>query len=898
MKNKETIEELLLQFDKEISNRKRKYEALDERYKNQNGHVRSSEYFEYENEKREMEKKYSNKIIECQQKINDLCKRIRKNQPALCELTPSDINKNNRIPRNIALGKYSVIYNNLDFETPKTISFPFKHSMYITNETKHELLHKVILRLLCTLPINTQQYYIYDPKNLGENIGIFRKIFNCENLFPTKKILIDKKELKKMLEEEEKYILNLNTNVFNIENKCNDWESYNRFLYSQRKFEKMLPYKVFIFNSVHYNMDEESAEILKTFINIGSKYGILVLFSFDEKLIFSEKEEKNKVYSKLKECIKQSLPLHKFLIKDNIDDYENLKVSDIGEKFPNDIKLDELLENIKKIANENMKKGISFEELLNNQPMFSGESLHSLEIPIGVDQTFEVVNVKIGDEVPHYLIAGGTGSGKSNLLNTLITSACTKYSPEELKVYLMDLKEGVEYNKFTNPCLKHAELVSIETNIAFSQKVLMHIVEEHIKRSEKFKKIGTKDIISYNENVEKKERMPRILFIIDEFQELFSKTVGDIQKLFNTIVRKARSSGIHLILSTQTLSGLDLDGIDRNIGGRIALKCTASDSVKILGGNENDAASKIKIPYAILNTANGEKSENIKISVPRADDKIIKKVLMKINEECEKLNIKTETKIFNGEKLPIRPESPIFDNEKTLQICFGESMDYDVKPIILKLENKERENILVFGHDDNIKKSLLNSIIISGTYSKFCDEIIYIGENKDLIYSENKEKLIQLNTIEEFLENYFDDFYSKKRILIVDEINLNVSINIDQNKEDIKNNKNDIKNFKPIANFNPTENFKKITFDKYLDNANKNGSFIVYMENKKDFVQDKLSKFINSIVYSCNSSELGTIVSNSTPDRGLDKEILLVKNKKPISYFRQYKNIGEENENY
>ena len=172
-KNQETMEGLLHCLDDSISSRDRRYETLDAQYKNAEGHILHKEYDEYSTRKESISRRFKNEAIDYQEKIDRLCQRIRKSQPSLMELSSEYINTRSRFPRNIALGKLHVTYNNLDFFVPKTFSFPFEKPMYICDESKNIILHKVLLRLLFALPVDKQEYYVFDPIGLGKTVSKF-----------------------------------------------------------------------------------------------------------------------------------------------------------------------------------------------------------------------------------------------------------------------------------------------------------------------------------------------------------------------------------------------------------------------------------------------------------------------------------------------------------------------------------------------------------------------------------------------------------------------------------------------------------------------------------------------------------------------------------------------------
>ena len=498
-KNQETMEGLLHCLDDSISSRDRRYETLDAQYKNAEGHILHKEYDEYSTRKESISRRFKNEAIDYQEKIDRLCQRIRKSQPSLMELSSEYINTRSRFPRNIALGKLHVTYNNLDFFVPKTFSFPFEKPMYICDESKNIILHKVLLRLLFALPVDKQEYYVFDPIGLGKTVSKFNSLFCNERLFPQKKVLSSTLELKAALKDVTKYILDLQSNVFNIAIDCQDWDSYNRRLYSQRELRRMLPYKVFIFTAVPDGMDQECFDMFRTLIVHGKQCGLLVLFSFNEAILNTEDSKMKKMEIELRSCIENSVQLHNVFEEDNIsNEFEHLAIENVGEKFPDDYTLSILLDDLKTIAEKQNSQGMSFDEIMESGSLFNSNSSNGLVIPVGCGASGNsVIELNIGDSTPHYLIGGTTGSGKSNFLHNLIMSACCRYSPNEMSVYLLDFKEGVEFSQYANPNLKHAKLVATEADIEYGITVLRHLVEEKEKRYAAFKDCGCKDIQGY-----------------------------------------------------------------------------------------------------------------------------------------------------------------------------------------------------------------------------------------------------------------------------------------------------------------------------------------------------------------------------------------------------------------
>lgn len=876
-KNQESMEGLLHCLDEAISSRNRRYDTLDQQYKNTDGLILQKDYDEYAYRKDSITKRFENEAIDYQIKIDRLCKRIRKSQPSLMELSANSINSRGRFPRNIALGKLHIKYNNLDFFVPKTFSFPFEKPMYICDDTKVVLLHKVLLRLLFALPINKQEYYIFDPIGLGKTVSKFNVLFSNERLFPQKKVMTSTLELKAALKDVTKYILDLQSNVFNIETDCIDWDSYNRRLFSQQDLRKMLPYKVFVFTAVPDGMDQECFDMFRTLIVHGKQCGMLILFSFNEAILNTEDVKMRKMEIELKSCIENSVQLHSVFEENDIaKDFSYLSLDHVGEKFPNDYELSVLLNELKTFADKQSDQGISFDELMQQDCLFNSSSINGLKIPIGCGASGNSrVELDIGDATPHYLIGGTTGSGKSNLLHNIIISACSRYSPNELRLYLLDFKEGVEFNQYANPNLRHAMLVATEADTEYGITVLKHLVDEKEKRYAAFKACGCKDIQGYR-NKNSSELMPRIMVVIDEFQVLFQNSQKDQTiATLEMLAKQGRACGIHLILATQSLKGIDFSTLGPQFGGRIALKCSAEDSKILLGGitSNNEEASELKVPFAIVNTTQGNVSGNIKFMVPKAEEEKIAECILSISDECDKLEIHTETKVFEGQSLPIRTNEIVTNSTTCLQICFGELMDYSAAPFILSLRPRVTENLLLCGHNA-MKKSLINSVVLSSLKSACCDEIVYVGDDIELVDESIRNSIICLCSLKDFYEKYSENPYVQKRVLIIDNCDITRQIG-----------------YSPTMYGTPKK--EAVFFKDYLNYANENGSYIIAFYEGSNRIKNcgvPKDEFNYRIGYNVNVDEKNFLLGAGSQSNSAVKEnrAFLVDNLELKTWFRPY----------
>ncbi|MCD7826412.1 MAG: hypothetical protein LUH14_10720 [Clostridiaceae bacterium] len=255
MMDRESIEGLLESLDKSIVKYTRKYETLDKHFKDENDHVLSTEFDEYKERKDEIAEQYTAETLNILQRLDALCKTVRKSQPVLDEITVPQMNRNGRFPRRMALGKLHVQYKNIDLYVPQMFEFPFKKPMYICDTDQCELIHKIVLRLLYALPMDKQEYYIFDPVGLGKNMYRFNRLFANETIFPHGKVMTDMNELKHTLKDVMEYVRNLYSDTFQLQYDCLDWDSFNRRMYSRNRQSAMLPYKIFIFMDVPEGMD-------------------------------------------------------------------------------------------------------------------------------------------------------------------------------------------------------------------------------------------------------------------------------------------------------------------------------------------------------------------------------------------------------------------------------------------------------------------------------------------------------------------------------------------------------------------------------------------------------------------------------------------------------------------
>lgn len=229
--------------------------------------------------------------------------------------------------------------------------------------------------------------------------------------------------------------------------------------------------------------------------------------------------------------------------------------------------------------------------------------------PQGENQYFEM-GVGRANNAFHALVGGATGSGKSVLLNEIICSLAERYSPEELRMILLDYKEGTEFAPYRN--LPHVYALSIGSNPEFGVECLKWVSEETERRGQLFKKAGVSNLADYRRVTG--EKICRYIIVADEFQVLCTdKKYGEeARRLLNDLARRTRSFGMNLLLSTQTLRDGALEGEAKNqFACRICLALAESETDLFLSTGNNVPAKFTRKGQALVNYLLGQESGNI-----------------------------------------------------------------------------------------------------------------------------------------------------------------------------------------------------------------------------------------------------------------------------------------------
>ena len=323
-------------------------------------------------------------------------------------------------------------------------------------------------------------------------------------------------------------------------------------------------------------------------------------------------------------------------------------------------------------------------------------------IPVGSSEQGELVDFTL-DTVSHIhcFIIGQSGTGKSVFLHDVIIGAMSKYSPEELELYLMDFKiGGVEFNRYKNE--KHVKALLVDnSDVQITLEILRDISNRMRERGKLLRASGVSNIVEYNQkNPDKK--MPRIVFIADECHVMFPSSNNKEMKLYREIsdilvkiAKEGRSQGVHLVLATQTIAQSEIPSdVVNNISDFYLLKCAISDSNKLVD-KSSDITNKLKTGQVLHHDIDNDvvfKSSYLPTSEAM-------KVIDKINSKTKAF--KNEQFYFVGSQVfKIDDEVRNLLEQKGNAIAVGRSIDTKKEPVIIPLRKEYADNVILFGIND------------------------------------------------------------------------------------------------------------------------------------------------------------------------------------------------------
>lgn len=436
------------------------------------------------------------------------------------------------------------------------------------------------------------------------------------------------------------------------------------------------------------------------------------------------------------------------------------------------------------------EREITWNETVAPKTWWGESSTMLIETAIGIEGSRGSLKIWFGansDGRPcaHGMLAGMPGSGKSNLYHVLILGLTTRYSPDELRLYLIDGKDGVEFQPYRH--LPHLEVISLRSSPELSRSILAELLDEKERRNAIFSSAGVRDLPEYRKAGQPQGNLARVLLLIDEYQELFEDDRDNVasQQLL-LLAQQGRSAGIHMLLGSQRFGAVNMlnqNSIFGNIHLRIAMKMAIAD---VQGLTEFDRRGKQLIlncdlpGKAVLNDNSGDDNSNIagKVAYLASEqrEEIIRKLIDKAHHELKPDQIPYSI-VFDGKEQPKLIENPIlthlldltswlssseleswvrrernqgglgisewYSSEHPNLVLLGQEYNVRGQAMIL-MRRSQNENLLLIGGNNPARYGMIAASLVSLAATKPPQEINLIVVDRSLGGSEWSNTLSQV----------------------------------------------------------------------------------------------------------------------------------------------------------
>lgn len=689
-----------------------------------------------------------------------------------------------------------VLEGNYDFEVPLVSDIGNGINMTMIDSENFTYINNVIFNIISQLPPGDINATLIDTKYAGQYFSEFIHLKEINKNIVGNKILTNKIEIQQYLEELVAEVDRITQ--LKLGDKYNNIVSYNTHNISTK-----VPLRLVAILGFPEQFDKKMLQNLYYIIKNGGRCGINFIFGFE----YLPSYESLPSYKSFNE---EDILVRNIYFEDNV--YNNslykydMKSSKMIQRINYKQTSKEILKMIANKMNEEEKSSLNLKSIINSDKKY--DSSENLIIPIGINEKGNIENLVLGVGTSHHgLIAGQTGSGKSTLLHTIITSAINNYSPEELNIYLLDFKEGIEFKSYAKYRLPHIKLIALESQLEFGESILEFMVNELKLRGQLFKELEVDNLKSYKEKTGK--NIPRILLIIDEFTILFNKNEGrDVAynnaQLMKRIINQGRAFGINVLMASQTIKDtmdctLANDVIEQ-MAVRIGLKCSPKDAMALMG-NDNKELINLgsEMGMAIYNSENG-RGDNSKFRIAYITPEERAMLLGSIEEKYNKLYENHKCRVFDGndsiniefeELNPLNIDSYRKSSTSGDKAWIGEPIKIGNSVSIEFIQGLN--NLIILSREKSQLKNILSSILISIAYQKsgIPDKCIYLldyyncldEDNDGIKYLISNSSIIEstlsntskniINSVYEILEKRRQDdcSYYKPIYLIINGIN-------------------------------------------------------------------------------------------------------------------------------
>ena len=601
--------------------------------------------------------------------------------------------------------------------------------------TYQEHFRRILLKMFMTFPAGKLEATMIDPLELGETFAWYTKLGEEQARIIDTKIWSQEKDISDSIS-----ILRQKLETM-IQSYGTDKETCL----------KKEPVRVLAITDFPTGFSQSALGDLQAIVRKSASYGVCVFIWANSQEINKLAASQQPVFNEIKQMLRVARADGSQLTLETAREEKVYLVFD--EMLEASINRLAIINTLAKGIHSSQRKIEKFEDMFDNiedrNNWFNESSIAELAIPIGIRGADTVVKMTLGKRdgstEHHALIAGQTGAGKSTLLHTIIMSTLLNYSPEEVNLYLVDFKEGIEFKTYTNFNLPALRVIAIDSEREFGLNILKELCRILEDRADTFSRAKCEEISDYRKKTNIK--VPKIVLIFDEIQELFrdrgaADTIAkECLDRLNKLIMQGRALGIHIILACQDFKLVPgIEVLFSQMAIRIAIK-GSEDSAKSVLGENNTGAKQLQdreAGAAVYNGKNGMQSANVVFQVSYLDKEKRTEFLSKLNDFQNNINLgknfqhKTRILLTNAEddifnlynQLIIHKQTEkMFDDVNQYGLAIGEGFEL-TRNFRIGLSPKAKSNLLLVGTDEKKAASMFFFIILSLLYDELTNEVV------------------------------------------------------------------------------------------------------------------------------------------------------------------------------
>ena len=660
--------------------------------------------------------------------------------PTWTDLAAGTVPPPQAIPAGVRIGDYVVDRNRLPdgiphdprlhstdakLRLPAVLPFPEDTSLVLEAGTAGRaeavsVLQVAMLRLLTLIPPGKLRFTVADAVGLGEKFSAFMHLTDFDELLISTRIWTEASQIEQQLAD-------LTTHMESVLQKYLRSEFETIEQYNIDAGEVAEPYRFLVVADFPAGFSERSAQRLVSIATSGPRCGVYTLVSVDTSRPLPHGFDLKMLEAAATVLKWQGDGFHNPALNAGRPETSAVVLRPDAPPAPPVMaaivrRVGELSKNVRQVE-------VAFRRVA-PQPdaVWTADSRKGVDCPLGRAGATRLQHMRLGSGTSqHVLLAGKTGSGKSTLLHVLITNLALRYAPDEVEFYLIDFKKGVEFRAYAAGGLPHARVIAIESDREFGVSVLERLDAVLKERGDLFRSVGVQDVAAFRE-ARPGTPMPRIMFIVDEFQEFFTEDDKHAQTaglLLDRLVRQGRAFGMHVLLGSQTLGGaysLARTTIGQ-MGVRVALQCSEADAHLILS-EENAAARLLTRPgEAIYNDAGGLSEGNSPFQIAWLGDDERDAAFEQLRDRAAAIGLPPATPIVFEGNVPADPAQNaallariaaggVDDGDPAPAAWLGESVAI-TGPTQVVFRPQSGANLLIVGQETEAATGILSAALVA-----------------------------------------------------------------------------------------------------------------------------------------------------------------------------------------